>query len=259
MFNKQSLEEALKNFYNEKPFGHCIVDEFLDEKIAKQVESEFLDYNDPRWYQYKNPLEDKKTLNIWDRFPSLTYQLFRNLISSEFIKIISDNIKVPLYSDPGLHGGGWHIHGQAGNLNPHLDYSIHPQIRLQRKINIIIYVSSPLKEEHGGHLGLWAHDFERNKPSDLIKIIQPKFNRAVIFDTTQNSWHGICKPLVQPEGVFRKSLAVYYLTDPLTNVDQRERALYAAREDQIGNQAIEDLIKKRADPINYSMVYRSKY
>jgi len=197
-------------------------------------------------------------LNDWNLFPSLTYKLFRELISEDFIRLLSGKIGVPLFQDPGLHGGGWHIHGAGGNLNPHLDYSIHPKIRLQRKINIIIYISSMIAEEHGGHLGLWSHNQKDNQPSKLIKSIQPKFNRAVIFDTTQNSWHGMCEPLVLPEGIYRKSLAIYYLTTPPSGSDTRERALFAPREDQKQDEAVKSLIQKRADAIKFADAYRDE-
>jgi Rps23 Pro-64 3,4-dihydroxylase Tpa1-like proline 4-hydroxylase len=256
-YNKQSLLNSLKTFKDSKPFDHCVIDDFLLPDVAKAIESEFIDYTDSRWMSYKNALEDKKALNDWNAFPQVTYNLFRELISERFLNILGDTLGVRLYQDPGLHGGGWHVHGAGGNLNPHFDYSIHPKVGLQRKINLIIYVSTGLLEKHGGHLGFWTHDPETMQPKDLLKIIQPKFNRAVIFDTTQNSWHGLCRPLTQPPGVYRKSLAVYYLTDPPMNVDLRQRALFAPREDQKGDLEIESLIKKRADPNEYASVYRT--
>lgn len=205
----------------------------------------------------KMQLKIKNALNDWNSFPALTYKIFRELMSESFISILSRSLGVPLYQDPGLHGGGWHIHGSGGNLNPHFDYSIHPKVGLQRKVNIIIYISSCLKNVHGGHLGFWSHDSTNDAPGNLVKVVEPKFNRAVIFDTTQNSWHGMCTPLTQPEGIYRKSLAVYYLTDPPTDVDKRQRALFAPREDQRGDKYVEDLIRKRADTNNFSSVYRS--
>lgn len=256
-YNNENLIVALKNFKNNVPFDHCVIDDFLLPDIASQVESEFLDYYDPKWFHYNNAIEDKKALNDWNAFPSLTYKLFRELISENFMSTLSDALGLPLFQDPGLHGGGWHIHGPGGNLNPHYDYSIHPKVGLQRKVNIIIYISSELLDEHGGHLGLWSHDAKSNAPGDLVQIVQPKFNRAVIFDTTQNSWHGMCRPLVQPDGVYRKSLAVYYLTTPPADVDRRERALFAAREEQRGDKSVEDLILKRSDSKVFSSVYRT--
>ena len=256
-YNKDALVKALKNFKNNQPFDHCVVENFLNPEVAHAVEKEFLEYEDSKWFYYKNAIEDKKALNDWNVFPALTYKLFRELISKDFIQVLSQEIGIPLYQDPGLHGGGWHIHSAGGNLNPHYDYSIHPKLGLQRKINIIIYVSSDLKEEHGGHLGLWAQGEKNNEPGELVKIVQPKFNSAVIFDTTQNSWHGMCKPLVQPEGIYRKSLAIYYLTDPPLNADTRERALFAPRDDQKENESVKKLIQKRADSVHFSEAYRA--
>lgn len=257
-FNKKSLVRALRDFKGAAPFDHCVIDDFLSVDVANQLESEFLDFNDSRWFCYKNAIENKKALNDWNAFPALTYRVFRELVSEDFVSILSEAIGVPLYQDPGLHGGGWHMHGPGGNLNPHYDYSIHPKVGLQRKVNIIIYTSSKLDDEHGGHLGLWAHDASRNAPGELVKVVQPKFNRAVIFDTTQNSWHGMCSPLVQPEGIYRKSMAIYYLTDPPADADRRERALFAARVEQMGDKSVEELIRKRADSKDFSSVYRTE-
>lgn len=258
MINKEALIKALVDFKNNQPFDHCIVENFLDMETAQALEKEFLGYQDPKWLCYKNAIEDKKVLNDWNIFPALTYKVFRELTSPEFVQILSNEIGVPLYQDPGLHGGGWHIHGTGGNLNPHLDYSIHPKVRLQRKINIIIYVSSELKDEHGGHLGLWSHNPNKNEPDKLVKAVQPKFNRAVIIDTTQNNWHGMCRPLVQPEGIYRKSLAIYYLTDPSKDTEVRERALFAPRDDQKMDESVKQLIQTRSDAVKFSEAYRVK-
>lgn len=256
--NKVGLSSKLKDFKNNDPFDHCVVDDFLSSEVIEKIEQEFLPYTDLRWFYYKNKLEDKKALNDWNVFPPVTYRLFNYLNSSEFISILSASVGVQLYADPGLHGGGWHMHGPGGNLNPHLDYSLHPKTGLQRKLNLIIYVSSALKENHGGNLGLWNQSKEELKPDSLIKSITPKYNRAVIFDTTQNSWHGMCKPLTQPEGIYRKSLAVYYLTDPAPNAIDRQKALFAARSDQKDDSTILELIKKRADSKLFNTVYKTE-
>ena len=38
------------------------------------------------------------------------------------------------------------------------------------------------------------------------------FNRAVVFDTSNKSYHGHPTPLACPDGESRKSLALYYYT-----------------------------------------------
>lgn len=253
--NLEKIGKALGDFKSAEPFHHCVVDGFFEADIAQMLELDFLGYENEKWFHYKNSIEDKKALNDWNAFPSLTYKVFGELASQGFCDFLSKYVGVALQPDQGLHGGGWHIHGSGGNLNPHLDYSIHPKLGLQRKLNIIIYLSSDLKEEHGGHLGLWNASADGNI-NQLVKEVQPIFNRAVIFDTTQNSWHGMSRLLVQPEGIYRKSLAIYYLQEPCVGVDARERALFAPREDQKHDSAVKDLIEKRADARSFSSVYR---
>lgn len=254
--NLENFLICFKNYKNQQPFDHCVIDNFFLPGVVEKIENEFLDYEDQKWFCYKNVIEDKKALNDWGQFPPLTYKVFCELMSQDFVKFLSEGVGVELYVDHGLHGGGWHVHASGGNLNPHLDYSIHPKMGLQRKLNIIIYISSNLRPEHGGHLGFWSHSSTQDQPANLIKEIQPKFNRAVIFDTTQNSWHGMSRGLIQPEGIYRKSLAIYYLTDVPVNADQRERALFAARQEQKGDQFVEELIRKRADSKEFATVYR---
>ncbi len=230
------------------PFYYQVIDNFLDIKKAKNISQEFPDYNCPAWFEYNNPLENKKTCNNWYYFGPETYKTFAYLNSPEFIQKLQDitGIKT-LYPDIGLHGGGLHIHGTGGKLNVHLDYSIHPKLKLQRKLNLIIYLTEDWNAKWGGNLELWSHNQELNRPNKKWVTVENVFNRAVLFDTTQNSWHGFPEPLTCPEGKYRKSLAVYYLTDPPEGTDQRPRALYAPYKEQEANPEILKLIEERVN------------
>lgn len=227
LINLNLLDSAFTQ-YRAHPFDHCVIDNFLTDPYS--IENEFLNYDSPNWIVYENFVQNKKVNCDWFLFPKNTYRLFTYLNSQEFVDILSNYIGCKLYSDPGLQAGGWHIHGNGGLLNPHLDYSTHPKLPLERKLNLIIYVSSDITNEHGGHLGLWAGE---ETPKELVKEIAPIFNRAVIFDTTQNSWHGLSQKCTLPAGVYRKSLAVYYLTNPKENLDPRSRVLFSLTSDQL--------------------------
>lgn len=258
MINLSALHHALPSFTHATPIAHCVVDDFFPLDTALELAREFPAYDDPRWFVYHNALEDKKALNDWNAFPALTYQILCYLNSPEFVQILSATLGCALHPDPGLHGGGWHIHASGGNLNPHLDYAIHPKLGLQRKLNLIMYLGQGLEEEHGGHLGLWQHDASAQAPGSLAQEIAPRFNRAVLFDTTGHAWHGMSRPLRCPPDVFRKSLAVYYLCQPASSTPSRSRALYAPRPEQEGDPTIAQLIAKRANLTTSAQVYRSK-
>lgn len=228
------------------PFDHIILDNFLDKEQAIILSNEFPEFDDKRWFYYNNPLENKKTCNEYYSFPSATYKFFKYLNSPEFVEYLCTITGIKkLYPDYGLHGAGWHIHGRGGKLNVHLDYNIHPKLNLQRKLNLIYYLTENWETQWGGGLELWSHDDETNQPKKLVKKIDNIFNRAIIFDTTQNSWHGFPEPLKCPEHTYRKSLAVYYLTDPPEGTDPRPRALYAPYKEQEKNPEILNLIEER--------------
>lgn len=46
-----------------------------------------------------------------------------------------------------------------------------------------------------------------------VKKVLPVFNRCVIFSTTDTSYHGHPDPLMCPEDITRKSIALYYYSN----------------------------------------------
>jgi len=225
------------------PTKYVVVDNFFEDEIAKAIAADFPAEKHWSWTRYNNALEVKLACNRYDIFGAVTYKAIQYLHSEEWLGILSAFDNQWLELDPGLHGGGLHMHGRGGKLNPHLDYELHPKLGLARYMNLIVYLSD-WRPEWGGHLGFWGG---KNTPEKLVTEIEPKFNRAVVFKT-QNAWHGLSRMVNCPEGKYRKSLAVYYLTNPeeLEHVGTRERALFAPTEDQKNDPDVLGLIKKRA-------------
>jgi len=256
---EDQLNDMSLEFRSNGPFHHIIIDNFLDEKDALEIANEFPSFEDPIWYSYDNPLEIKKATNNWNVFQSKTYQFFTHVLSPAFTqkveKILSGNSSGDLIADIGLHGGGFHTHKSGGKLNPHLDYSIHPKIKLQRTVNLIVYINPNWKESYGGSFGIWEHDEKTGNPGKLSKKVECIFNRAVIFNTTQNSWHGICEQIESPEGITRNSLAIYYLMQPKENFDERMKVKYAPTEEQKNDPTIHKLIQDRQSMTSFSKVY----
>ncbi len=253
----ENITKAAKGYPKAEPFDHCVVENFFTPEIAQTLAEEFPAFHDDVWHEYNNPIEIKRVSNNWNTFGPLTYRIFNILNGTDFVEFLGEALGIgPLYSDSGLNGGGWHIHRAGGKLNTHLDYSIHPKLGLQRKVNIIVYMNPRFEESWGGTLGLWKSSVDGTKPTDLVKSVWPKFNRAIIFDTTQDSWHGLPEPVACPETEARKSLAVYYLVTPPAQVDQRGKALFAPSKGQENDQDVLDLIKKRADVRTAKEVYK---
>lgn len=247
MINEFEYELLNEMWTNAEPFRHVVIDNFFDNETSLKLASDFPNVTTDKGVFYNNPLEIKKAIGDWNQFPKTTYSVFQYMCSEPFLKQIRIITGInDLEADYGLHGGGFHMHPTGGKLNMHKDYSIHPKLGLERRVNIIIYMTPDWQEEWGGGLELWSHDEERNLPKELVKKVYNKFNRAVIFDTTQNSWHGLPHPIQCPENVSRNSLAIYYLSKVQDGADQLTRAYFAPTKEQENDLAIRDLIKQRA-------------
>ena len=112
-----------------------------------------------------------------------------------------------LISDPYFRGGGLHNISRGGKLGVHIDFNKHQKYNLDRRLNLLLYLNKDWEEEFGGHIELWDSGMKQ-----CIKKILPIFNRMVIFNTTETSFHGHPEPLNCPADRSRKSLALYYYT-----------------------------------------------
>ena len=142
-----------------------------------------------------------------------------------------------------------------GRLNPHLDYVIHPKLNLIRKFNLIIFFSTNWKKNNGGELCLYEKNKDNNRiPGKLAAKILPKFNRAVFFDTSLQSWHGVN---VVKRNV-RKSMAIYYLISNTKKTEKRYKALYSPLRNQLNDKKVLKFIKLRSNIKTSSKVSRLK-
>jgi Rps23 Pro-64 3,4-dihydroxylase Tpa1-like proline 4-hydroxylase len=223
------LNCSLKNIDSESfksvfPFPHCIIDNFLNDNTLQKIlnvtsklklenaTSKFVNKNCP--YEY-----NKYTYDI-SKLPELSY-IFNYLNSDSFLSELSNitgvnNIIANMKG--GIRGSGVHIIKNGGYLGIHTDFNTynHPNYgKLDRRINILIYLNPNWKEEYGGHLIL--RKYNKNAAiKDQIKIL-PTLNRCVIFNTTKDSWHGHEEPLNTPTNVLRVSIANYYYTKNNSN------------------------------------------
>jgi hypothetical protein len=99
-------------------------------------------------------------------------------------------------------------------------------MRLDRRINLLIYLNKDWKPEYGGNLELWDTGM-----SHKVAEYAPEFNRCVIFNTTDFSFHGNPVRVSCPPGRSRRSLAFYYYTNgrPAGEVSESHGTLFKNR------------------------------
>jgi Rps23 Pro-64 3,4-dihydroxylase Tpa1-like proline 4-hydroxylase len=159
---------------------------------------------------------------------SIFNDVFDELNSVGFLNWLSEITEIPkLLPDEKLFGGGLHQSVNGAFLDVHVDYNIHPETKLHRRLNALVYMNKDWQDDYEGHLELW--DMGEKK---MLDKIAPVFNRCVVFETNEISFHGHPKPLKTPEGVSRKSLATYYYTveRPIHEIAPEHNTIYVNTE-----------------------------
>ena len=72
-----------------------------------------------------------------------------------------------------------------------------------------MFLNETWDDSWGGSLEL--HRDPRHPANDRVVSVAPLVNRAVLFETSERSWHGF-RRITAPEGIVRRSIAVYFYT-----------------------------------------------
>lgn len=212
------------SYASASPFPHVVMDKFLPEDVLDAILEEFPDPKKIDWLHLNHDNSKKLASRDLLQIGGFTRHVISELNSSVFITFLEKLAGIDgLVPDPHLWGGGLHQIERGGYLNIHADFNRHPKLKLDRRLNLLLYLNKDWKEGYGGHLELWNRQMTRCE----IKVL-PLFNRCVIFSTTDFSFHGHPVPLTCPEGWTRKSLALYYYTNgrPLEERTSSHSTLY---------------------------------
>lgn len=192
-----------------EPFPHIVLDGLFDAADLDAVLREFPSPDEMKWMRFDNPLEKKLGFFYATSTISDTVRRFLDAMNSfEMLLFLEALTGIEgLIPDPYFGGGGLHQIEPGGFLKIHADFNVHPKLKLDRRLNMLIYLNRDWREEYGGHLELW--DAEMRKCRNRIL---PLFNRTVVFSTSDRSYHGHPHPLTSPPGVTRKSVSLYYYT-----------------------------------------------
>jgi hypothetical protein len=210
-------KELQRAYKSASPFPHTVIDNFLPAETLEMCLADFPLHPSSGDVTFQSPQERLKTQFNPDSFGPRMRTLFYSFNSKPFISVLENITGIEgLIPDPYFLGGGFHEIRQGGHLSVHADFNHHKLMDLERRINVLIYLNKGWREAWGGQLELWDRDM-----TSCAKTVVPEFNRCVIFNTTDSSFHGNPDPIAHPDGVSRKSIALYYYT-ATWSADRRE-------------------------------------
>lgn len=226
-WDRRSLERLHQEYTGNDPFPHVVIDGLFPEQVLDAVvkELEKVEYAESRSFygaDWKFAQPDPY------RHGPATRRLLHDLNARPFIELVEGVTGIAgLIPDPHYFGGGYHEIRSGGFLKMHTDFNWHNKLKLDRRVNVLIYLNRDWQESWGGDLRLSSAELKE------FKCIWPTFNRMVIFGTTDHSFHGHPDPIIVRGSIVRRSLALYYyssgrpaeeiLRAKATNTTYRER------------------------------------
>lgn len=199
MYDKKRL---LATSWENEPFPHAIIDGLWDPELLISCRAEFPSPDDLRWITYNDPEEYGKKAGDARVWGQMTHRFFREVRDPRFSNMLTNLTRIERLVADDI-GGGMHETGEGGRLEMHIDFNLHPSIpRLERRINMLVFLNDEWEQDWGGTVRLGKRGDE-----NAMNLL-PLFNRTVIFECGENSYHGHPDPIVGDH--LRRSLACYY-------------------------------------------------
>ena len=205
-------DQLAARFRERDPFRHVVIDDFFAADDCAQLLTQFPAFERGNARNEDGGIGNKSTIEKIRGLGPAFSALDDLVQSSEFLALIGRITGIPdLLYDPWYFGGGTHENRNGQDLDAHVDFNRHPVERWHRRLNLIVYLNHEWEDAWGGSLELHT---DPRSPDDRITTITPLYNRAVIFETTEWSWHAFPRIALPADRqhLTRKSVALYFYT-----------------------------------------------
>ena len=200
-------DELRTQFQAGKPYPHVVIDNFFDPEILRRLIADFPSQGGRDWIQYDTQNEIKATSRGIADLSLFTQAFFLQICAEpmmEFLRHVTGH--ADLVPDPLFHGGGLHESPRGGWAERacRLDAAsgaaagpaAQPDHLSQRRL--------------GPGLGRRARPGRPRQARRPAPAWSPLFNRAVIFETNDETLHGFPDPMTCPVDITRKSVSLFY-------------------------------------------------
>ncbi|MEM1150188.1 MAG: 2OG-Fe(II) oxygenase [Pseudomonadota bacterium] len=228
-----------------EPYHHICIDSFLPMDVIEKVRADIATLPDAE-RSFDGAQERFKSQYMPDRLPDFSRHLFQTFNSLPFIQFLEEMTGIKgLIPDPYYIGAGIHKTLTGGHLDIHADFNLHSKMKVERRLNVLIYLNPEWKEEYGGSFEIWDKKMETKMAS-----FPPTENRMVCFSTASDTFHGNPEPVNHPDGVARQSIALYYYTATWDSSRKAHSTLFKPRP---GSQDVSEAQARREEVLRESL------
>jgi len=205
-------DQLAARFRERDPFRHVVIDDFFAPDYCAQLLTQFPAFERGNARNEDGGIGNKSTIEKIRGLGPAFSALDDLVQSGEFLTLVGRVTGIAdLLYDPWYFGGGTHENRNGQDLDAHVDFNRHPVEKWHRRLNLIVYLNHEWNDAWGGSLELHS---DPRSPDDRVTKITPLYNRAVIFETTEWSWHAFPRIALpaDKQGLTRKSIALYFYT-----------------------------------------------
>ena len=203
------VEDLRQRYRDAKPFPHVVIDDLFSADMLNALLPEIESMQRAQWLNVEQDsrertLRMRSPVDIGDageRFLTLVH-------SAAFLYLLSEITGVwQLIPDPYLQGGGYAVMRRGDYFHVHSDRSVAYDTGLTRRLAMIVFLNKQWLPEYHGQLELWESTAKKCEA-----VVDPLFNRTVIFEVAFPNYHGVPVPLACPTSRSRQSFILYFHT-----------------------------------------------
>lgn len=216
MIAKTVIAEAAgyrEAFQAAQPFKHVCIDGFFTSEMAEASLRDFPPFDRQFAIGDNGEYGGKAVVSNICEISPFYAKLYDYFMSRDFLDAMSAITGIEnLHGDPTLYGGGTHENLNGQTLDVHVDFNFQTGAGFHRRANLLLYLNKEWDPAWGGAIEL--HSNPRRPDLDEFKQFNVIFNRAVIFETNEYSWHGFRKIRLPEDRLHlsRKCLSIYLYT-----------------------------------------------
>ena len=254
ILNSQDYKKLNKEFNDTtKPYRYVVIDNFFKEDLANKLLSEYPSKDDSGWYQFRDKIDGIKNVleqgmygisdikNIPDFWNKIILKLNSSTFCEELKKITGVLEILPdTYNKIG-QWTGLRVMKKGSYQLIHSDARLHPHLKKEKKLTIVGYLNKNWQESDEGYLEIW-----NNEMTECVEKIAPLFNRVILFENTETSYHGVPKV-----NGFRNSFLLSYLKNIKNFKETRQKALFVKRPQEKDEELIDKIVETRANLKDY--------
>lgn len=254
ILNKLNIKQLSSEWANlNKPYPYIIIDNFFIDKVSKKFSNSYPELEDSRWYHFRNAIHGKK--NVFEQgmmgisnptdLPPYALSIITSLNSPEFLDILNkitgiDNLVLDTHNGIG-QWAGIRAMKPGAYQSIHSDARLHSHLGIEKKITLVGYLNDDWKESDKGYTEIWD-----NSMNKCVDKVAPLFNRVLIFQNTDKSYHGV------PEvNNFRKTFLTSYLRKTPGFKETRPKAQFMKRPNESNIELWDELSNLRANLKDY--------